>query len=122
MHRNISFSNLLMTCPTSTEYAVGLLINFKYAQHLVSNKVASHRMVIPTGNFSLNFLNDLNTLVLAKSSSVLISSPNVTTSVESLGTSGSIPLSAPAPLLLGALRQHLYLTGGMPTWVGLYGS
>jgi hypothetical protein len=82
LHRDISFSNLLLTRRTSTEHAVGLLIDFDYAQHLKSNKEASDK----TGNSSLSAL---NTHVADESSGVLIPSPNVTASVESSG--GSIP-------------------------------
>lgn len=78
MHRDISFSNLLLTRPSSSELAVGLLIDFDYAQHL---KFTSDETVVTTGNSSPNAL---NTHTSAESSP----SPNVT-SVESSG--GLIP-------------------------------
>ena len=83
MHRDISFTNLLLTRPPSTELAVGLLIDFDYAQHIQSNEDASDETVVATGNSSLNVFNDLDTRVLAESSGVFIPSPNITASTES---------------------------------------
>jgi hypothetical protein len=81
LHRDISFTNLLLTRPPSTDLAVGLLIDFDYAQHLQSNEDASDETVVATGNSSLIVFNNLNTRV-AESSGVLIPSPNVTASAE----------------------------------------
>jgi hypothetical protein len=79
LHRDISFSNLLMTRSTSTQLAVGLLIDFDYAQHL--NDDAPDETVVARGQSS--------TRVSAESSSVLIPAPNVTASAESSSLSSS---------------------------------
>jgi Fungal protein kinase len=77
LHRDISFTNLLLTRPSSTDFSVGLLINFDYAQHIQRNEDTSHETVIATGtgNSSPDVFND-------ESSGVLIPSPKVTVSAE----------------------------------------
>ena len=92
MHRDINFTNLLHTHPSSTDFAVGLLIDFNYAQHIQQNEDASDKKFVTTGtgNSSPNFFND-------ESSDVLIPSPKVTVSVEILNcltTSSSSSISA----------------------------
>jgi hypothetical protein len=72
-----------LTRPSSTELAVGLLIDFDYAQHLQLNEDASAETVVTTtGN---SFLNVPNTDTSPESFGVLIPSPNVTASAKSSG-------------------------------------
>jgi hypothetical protein len=88
LHRDISLSNLLLTRRTSTELAVGLLIDFDYALQLQLNDDADET-IFATGDPSLNDPNVLDTHASAESSGVLIPSPKVTASasatVESSG-------------------------------------
>src|ERR1700675_5029450 len=77
LHRDISFTNLLLRRTSPTGLAVGLLIDFDYAQHL--NEDASDETVVATGNSSLN------AHASAEGSGVLFSSPNVTLSASSSG-------------------------------------
>jgi hypothetical protein len=95
LHRDISFSNLLLTRSESSSgsapLATGLLIDFDYAQRLQSNNDASDELDITTLESSLNVLNDLNTCASAESSGVLIPFSNITASAESSGASGMIP-------------------------------
>ena len=85
LHRDISFSNLLLTRRTSTELAVGLLIDFDYAEHLQLNDDASDKTITAACDSSFN------THTSAESSGVLIPSPNVTASHTAKSPGGLIP-------------------------------
>lgn len=54
MHRDISFSNLLLTRSTPSQLAVGFLIDFDYACHLESNDDISDERVVGAGDSSLH--------------------------------------------------------------------
>jgi serine/threonine protein kinase len=81
LHRDISFSNLLLTRPSSTQLAVGLLIDFDYAQHLQD----ASEETVATGESSSN------TRTSAESSCILIPSPNVTASAAGSPQAISMP-------------------------------
>jgi Fungal protein kinase len=95
LHRDISFSNLLLTCSESpsgsAQLATELLIDFDYAQQLQLNYDASDETVIGSWKSSLSVFNDLNTHASSESSGVFIPLSNVTASAESSGASGMIP-------------------------------
>ena len=95
LHRDISFSNLLLTrseSPSgSAQLATGLLIDFDYAQQLQLNDDASDETVIGSWKSSLSVFNDLNTHASSESSGVFIPLSNVTASAESSGASGMTP-------------------------------
>jgi serine/threonine protein kinase len=120
LHRDISLSNLLLTRRTSsTEHAVGLLIDFDYALQLPLNGDTSDETVIATGDPSLNdpSLNDPNIFsahASAESSGVLISSPKVTASASATAESsgGVIPsLTSSTSAAGGSQAASIPVTG-----------
>jgi serine/threonine protein kinase len=98
LHRDISFSNLLLTRPSSTEPAVGLLIDFDYAQHM--NEDASEEMVVTAGDSSPN------TRASAESSCVLIPSPIIASPI--IATSAENPRG-----LISSLSSSTSAAGGV---------
>ena len=90
LHRDISFSNLLLTrsesASGSAQFATGLLIDFDYAQQLQSNDDASDETDHTTWDPTVNIHNNFNTRASAESSGVFI-----TVSAETSGASGMIP-------------------------------
>jgi Fungal protein kinase len=93
LHRDISFSNLLLTrseSPSgSAQLATGLLIDFDYAQQLQLNDDASDEMVIGSWKSSLSVFNDLNTHASSESSGASGMTPSLSSCTS--GSTGGGP-------------------------------